>query len=398
MMATRVEWSAASAGERRQEQRLPEATKKQYPELLRLESCFNRKRQTGEREACHRSLLGTEEGLLAVRECGPDRPGQEIILHNVGSFLLPSVSAQTGELVWCWIEIWTQPARRAKTKMDHRNSLSGYLHNLGQHALEILLAHNRLWPTLPTTFFGQANFGHGQVDSRPDQFWRQPSTGRFGPFFVGRNRFGANFGHPGCLGRFGPWPCGFSVASPIFGRARPISPSAGLPSAGGQTCTFEVPTDQNTTKIPQEDPQREEKRHEKIPREKERMKMGAEKEKKREILDTPPFGPPPFLGSGPHPSGPHLFWVWVPTLSGPPPLHAPTPSGPHPPQSLKSQKLTVGNVGLAVAEIGRAQSRSWPKEKLLGKSGSGQSRSRPHNPLHWALNMKTVERRQQTRL
>ena len=99
----------------------------------------------------------------------------------------------------------------------------------------------------------------------------------------------------------------------------------------------------------------------------------------------PPFGPPSFLGLGHHPFG-------SPTPSDP------TPSGPHQPQSLKSQKLTVGNVGLAVAEIGRAQSRSWPKEKLLGKSGSGQSRSRPHNPLHWALNMRTVERRQQTRL
>ena len=34
-----------------------------------------------------------------------------------------------------------------------------------------------------------------------------------------------------------------------------------------KTSTFEVPTDHNTTKIPREDPQREEKRHEKIPRE-----------------------------------------------------------------------------------------------------------------------------------
>ena len=30
-------------------------------------------------------------------------------------------------------------ARRAKTKVDHRNSPSGYLHNFRKHALEILL-------------------------------------------------------------------------------------------------------------------------------------------------------------------------------------------------------------------------------------------------------------------
>ena len=37
-----------------------------------------------------------------------------------------------------------------------------------------------------------------------------------------------------------------------------------------KTSTFEVPTDQNTTKIPREDPEREEKRHEKTPREREK--------------------------------------------------------------------------------------------------------------------------------
>ena len=46
----------------------------------------------------------------------------------------------------------------------------------------------------------------------------------------------------------------------------------GLQAAGvsqdsprAKTSTFEVPTDQNTTKIPREDPQREEKFHEKTP-------------------------------------------------------------------------------------------------------------------------------------
>ena len=72
-----------------------------------------------------------------------------------------------------------------------------------------------------------------------------------------------------------------------------------------QTCTFEGPSlqkhQQNSTR-----------RHP----EKERI-LRREKEKKRN------FGPPTlralplFLGLGPHPSGPHFFWVWAPTLRAP---------------------------------------------------------------------------------
>ena len=68
-----------------------------------------------------------------------------------------------------------------------------------------------------------------------------------------------------------------------------------------KTSTFEVPTDQNTTKIPREDPQREEKR----------MKMGVGEGKKSAKFWAPhpsgphPSGAPPFLGLGSHPSGAH---------------------------------------------------------------------------------------------
>ena len=44
-------------------------------------------------------------------------------------------------------------------------------------------------------------------------------------------------------------------------------PRASQDNLRRKASTFEVPTDQNTTKIPREDPQREKKRHEKIPRE-----------------------------------------------------------------------------------------------------------------------------------
>ena len=95
----------------------------------------------------------------------------------------------------------------------------------------------------------------------------------------------------------------------------------GLPhdNLRAKTSTLEVSTDQNTTKIPREDPQREEERHEKTHgekkktredtrREKKNTRRSPEREKKnengvgegkkREILGLPPFGPPPFL---PHP-------------------------------------------------------------------------------------------------
>ena len=49
-----------------------------------------------------------------------------------------------------------------------------------------------------------------------------------------------------------------------------------------KTSTFEVPTDQNTTKIPREDPQREEKRHEKASGERKKdTRRHPEREKKR---------------------------------------------------------------------------------------------------------------------
>ena len=96
-----------------------------------------------------------------------------------------------------------------------------------------------------------------------------------------------------CFGRSGPQMCLFSLTS-----CRVEAPG-GLQAARvsqdnlrAKTSTFEVPTDQNTTKIPREDPQREEKRHEKTPGErkkdtrrsperKKKMKMGVGEGKKK---------------------------------------------------------------------------------------------------------------------
>ena len=64
-------------------------------------------------------------------------------------------------------------------------------------------------------------------------------------------------------------------------------------------------------------PQTPPKFHEKTPREgrKERI-LRRDREKKREILGSPPFGPPPF--------GAHFFWVGPPTFRTPTLLHPPT--------------------------------------------------------------------------
>ena len=83
----------------------------------------------------------------------------------------------------------------------------------------------------------------------------------------------------------------------------------GLPhdNLGAKTSTFEDPTDQNTTKIPREDPQREEKRHEKdTRREKKKMKMGVGEGKKKARNFAPPTLRGPTL-PGPTLPGPHLF-------------------------------------------------------------------------------------------
>ena len=102
----------------------------------------------------------------------------------------------------------------------------------------------------------------------------------------------------------------------------------GLQAAGGlpqdslkaRTSTFEVPSDQNTTKIPREDPQREENRHEKAsgerkkrredPPEREKKRMWAGEEK-REILGGPAEGGPKREGSKPTLAKPTLAKVKV---------------------------------------------------------------------------------------
>ena len=90
-----------------------------------------------------------------------------------------------------------------------------------------------------------------------------------------------------------------------------------------QTCTFEGPGLENTTKIPPGDPQRERKRS-KMRAGEGKKKRGAShdneissgREKKRTKFWAPTLRAP--TSPGPHPSGP-------------PPLRAPTPFGPPPP-------------------------------------------------------------------
>ena len=74
-----------------------------------------------------------------------------------------------------------------------------------------------------------------------------------------------------CFGQSGPQMCLFSPSG-----CRVEAPG----SLKAKTSTFEVPTDQNTTKIPREDPQREGKRHEKTSGERKKRREDPQREKK----------------------------------------------------------------------------------------------------------------------
>ena len=94
---------------------------------------------------------------------------------------------------------------------------------------------------------------------------------------------------------------------------------------------------QNSTKRPP----RERRKKEKL--------WAGEGKKKREILGLPPFGAPSFLGSGSHPSGPHL-----PTLRGP--SRGTTLRG----STFVCPARKMGGLGVVVGRGGE-RGRFWPK-------------------------------------
>ena len=142
-----------------------------------------------------------------------------------------------------------------------------------------------------------------------------------------------------------------------------------------KTSTFKVPTDQNRTKIPREDLQREEKRHKKTPGERQNQR----RKKKSEILGGPAEGCP--AEGGPAEGGPNQGGRSIgPNRSGHQKSAKPFP------KSAKPRR--VGKIGpksawpgqtrswpnKVVAKQGRGQTRSWPN-KVVAKQGRGQTRS-----------------------
>ena len=133
------------------------------------------------------------------------------------------------------------------------------------------------------------------------------------------------------------------------------------PRPEAKTSTFEVPTDQNTTKIPREDPQREEKRHQKIPRERKTWTWGREKEKKCEILGGPAEGGPgrrAVQGGGGqrHGRGGPLAKIGL----------------------ARPKSAQIGQVkGCGQSRPGRGQSRPGQSRSWPNKVGHDQSRSWP---------------------
>ena len=91
MMATRIKWSATSAGERRLGQGLPEAAEEQNPELLWLKPRLHGDGHASERKSRHATLLGTKESLFSGSKSGPDIRNQEFVLHCVRGLLLPTL-------------------------------------------------------------------------------------------------------------------------------------------------------------------------------------------------------------------------------------------------------------------------------------------------------------------
>ena len=95
-------------------------------------------------------------------------------------------------------------------------------------------------------------------------------------------------------------------------------------------CFTQQPENSNRAHLKAQALQTPPKFHEKTPEKEEKNEFcGGRGKEKREILGPPPFGPPPFLGSGPtlpgpHPSGPKPLHRWGPFPLGPPPPNPPT--------------------------------------------------------------------------
>ena len=132
-------------------------------------------------------------------------------------------------------------------------------------------------------------------------------------------------------------------------------------------CTFglsgcRVKPSKNTTKIQREDTQRDTKRA-----------MGrGEGKKKREIFGPPPFGPPLFLGSGPHPSA--LHWVWARGL------HFKKNKLLKIKKMKKSKQLTlkIQTITKQKKQLKKIQTINFKDLKPFGQSRFGQSRFRPN--------------------
>ena len=171
-----------------------------------------------------------------------------------------------------------------------------------------------------------------------------------------------------CFGRSGPQMCLFS---PLGCPVKPRRPAVPQDSLKAKTSTFEVPTDQNTTKIPREDPQRG------------RKNENCGGKEKREILGGPTEGGPKRGGSVGQNRAGHQKSArpWPKIGQGKVAKVGPnwfrlTKNGPNRPvkgchQNRKSQ---WPKSAWPWPKQGRGQTRSWPN-KVVAKQGRGQTRS-----------------------
>ena len=221
---------------------------------------------------------------------------------------------------------WLQPGPTGRDLLWPRPTLANSFSYFGHDLLWPRPTVATVSPTLATISFGHFRGEEGEERGRARK-WSQAWRGRRVGARRGRGRRGGD-PNPKGLGREG---------SGVEAPRRPAGRRSFTLRA--KTSTFEVPTDQNTTKIPREDPQRDKKNE-----------NGGGRRKKSEILGGPAEG-------GPAEGGP---------AEGGPAKGGPAKGGP----GLRGPLAHIGLARPKSAQIGQVkgcgqsrpgQSRSWPK-------------------------------------
>ena len=128
VVAKRVQKKATPTEARRGRKGLPETTQQEHTEHGGVKPSLRRRGETGERDACQRTALRSEESLPGDRQPRPHCTGDVVTMNRFSGDLLPAMAGLTWfhdlPLVWCRQDaqredsslLWQQNNRGATAK------------------------------------------------------------------------------------------------------------------------------------------------------------------------------------------------------------------------------------------------------------------------------------------